>query len=102
MEKANEERLKLFKEDDLYEIQAGKNITDYFPKPPDIVITGQVLKYKSLTKTNYRTGYNYEDDKPGKEKDKEKDTDGIEDVDDLNIVNNDNESIIDNNSLLST
>jgi hypothetical protein len=53
-----------------------------------------------LTETSFRTGYNNENDKL--EKEKEKNTDTLEDVDHLNIVNNDNESIIDNNTLLST
>jgi hypothetical protein len=41
MEKANKERLKLFKEDDPYEIHATEFITENFPKPPDKLTTGQ-------------------------------------------------------------
>jgi hypothetical protein len=53
-----------------------------------------------LTKTIFRTGYNYEDDIPEKEKEKEKDTDEIEP--DIILLDKNGESIIDNNSLLST
>jgi hypothetical protein len=79
----------------LHEPRASTIILENFPKPSDKVTTGPpALKYKSLIKTNFRAGFNYEDNEPEKE--------NIEDLDDLNIVNNDDESIIDNNSLLST
>jgi hypothetical protein len=80
---------------EIYETHAGENITKYFPIALDKVTTGPpVLKFKSLTKINFRTGFNYEDNEPEKE--------NIEDVSDLNIVNNGDESIIDNNNLLNT
>jgi hypothetical protein len=53
MEKANEESLKLFKKEDPYEIRACKDVLDYYQRPPDKNETGQVLKYKSLIKTNF-------------------------------------------------
>jgi uncharacterized protein YjgD (DUF1641 family) len=56
MEKAQKEKENLYL-DDLYEIQADKFITDNFPKPSDKDTTTPVLKHKSLTKTNFRTGY---------------------------------------------
>jgi hypothetical protein len=82
----------------VHEPRASRSIIENFPRPPDKDTTGPVpLKYKSLIKTNFRTRFNYEDNEPKKEKEKD-----IEDLSDLNIINNDGESIIDNNSLLST
>jgi hypothetical protein len=82
----------------LHEPRAGRFILENFPKPLDKVTTEPpALKYKSLIKTIFRTGFNYEDNEPEKEKEK-----NFEDLGDLNIINNDGESIIDNNSLLST
>jgi hypothetical protein len=94
LERAKKEKANLYP-DNPYKIQANNFQLDNLPKLPDKDTTEPVLKYKSLTETNFRTGYNYEDNESGKEKEKEKDTDGIEGVGDLNIVNNDSESIID-------
>jgi hypothetical protein len=50
-----------------------------------------------LIKTNFYSGYYYEENEQRKEKEKEKNADAAEDVCNFNIVNNNNEKIINDN-----